>query len=35
MKEPIPHAEMKSSKGISYVYRVPSKDPMVVAGFFE
>jgi len=27
--------EKKSSKKISFVYRVPGKDLMVIAGFFE
>jgi hypothetical protein len=35
LKKPIPHKEMKSSKKISFVYRVPGKDLMVIAGFFE
>ena len=35
LKKPIPRKEMKSSKKISYVYRVPGKDLMVIAGFFE
>jgi cytochrome c len=34
-KKPIPMEEKKSSKKISYVYRVPGKDLMVIAGFFE
>ena len=35
LKKPTPMKEKKSSKKISYVYRVPGKDLMVVAGFFE
>jgi hypothetical protein len=35
LKKPIPYKEMKSSKKISFVYRVPGKDLMVIAGFFE
>jgi signal transduction histidine kinase len=35
LKKPIPREEKKSSKKISYVYRVPGKDLMVIAGFFE
>ena len=35
LKKPIPRKEMKSSKKISYVYRVPGKDLMVIAGYFE
>ena len=35
LKKPIPRKEMKSSKKISFVYRVPGKDLMVIAGFFE
>jgi len=35
LKKPIPRGEMKSSKKISFVYRVPGKDLMVIAGFFE
>jgi len=35
LKKPIPRKEMKSSKKTSYVYRVPGKDLMVIAGFFE
>jgi len=34
-KKPIPSKEKISSKKISYVYRVPGKDLMVIAGFFE
>ncbi|MFZ2225132.1 MAG: cache domain-containing protein [Candidatus Deferrimicrobium sp.] len=34
-KKPIPMEEKKSSKKISYVYRVPGKDLMVIAGYFE
>jgi len=35
LKKPTPFKEKKSSKKISYVYRVPGKDLMVIAGFFE
>jgi cytochrome c len=35
LKKPTPKKEKKSSKKISYVYRVPGKDLMVIAGFFE
>ena len=35
LKKPIPKNERKSSKKISYVYRVPGKDLMVIAGYFE
>jgi cytochrome c len=35
LKKPTPYKEKKSSKKISYVYRVPGKDLMVIAGFFE
>jgi len=35
LKKPIPKSERKSSKKISYVYRIPGKDLMVIAGFFE
>ena len=35
IKKPTPMKEKKSSKKISYVYRVPGKDLMVIAGFFE
>ena len=35
LKKPIPRKEMKSSKKISFVYRVPGKDLVVIAGFFE
>ena len=35
LKKPISRKEMKSSKKISYVYRVPGKDLMVIAGYFE
>ena len=35
LKKPTPMKEKKSSKKISYVYRVPGKDLMVIAGFFE
>ena len=34
-KKPIPMEEKISSKKISYVYRVPGKDLMVIAGYFE
>ena len=35
LKKPIPFKEKKYSKKISYVYRVPGKDLMVIAGYFE
>jgi len=35
LKNPTPFKEKKSSKKISYVYRVPGKDLMMIAGFFE
>ena len=35
LKKPIPDKEKKSSKKITFVYRVPGKDLMVIAGFFE
>ena len=35
LKKPTPFKEKKSSKKISYVYRVPDKDLMVIAGYFE
>jgi signal transduction histidine kinase len=35
LKKDIPFKEKKSSKKISFVYRVPGKDLMVIAGFFE
>jgi mRNA-degrading endonuclease HigB of HigAB toxin-antitoxin module len=35
LKKPIPREERKSSKKISYVYRVPGKDLMVIAGYFD
>jgi cytochrome c len=35
LKKPIPFKEKVSSKKLSYVYRVPGKDLMVIAGFFE
>jgi len=35
LKKPIPRKEMKSSKKISFVYRVPGKDFMVISGYFE
>ena len=35
LKKPIPFKEKKSSKKISFVYRIPGKDLMVIAGFFE
>ena len=35
LKKDIPFKEMKSSKKISFVYRVPGKDLMVIAGYFE
>jgi signal transduction histidine kinase len=35
LNKPTPMKEKKSSKKISYVYRVPGKDLMVIAGYFE
>jgi len=35
LKKPIPFKEKKQSKKLSYVYRVPGKDLMVIAGYFE
>jgi signal transduction histidine kinase len=35
LKKPIPFKEKVSSKKLSYVYRVPGKDLMVIAGYFE
>ncbi len=35
LKNPTPFKEKKSSKKISYVYRVPGKDLMLIAGYFE
>jgi len=35
LKKPIPKTERVSSKKLSYVYRVPGKDLMVIAGYFE
>jgi sugar lactone lactonase YvrE len=35
MQKPTPWKEKKSSKKINFVYRVPGKDLVVVAGFFE
>ena len=35
LKKPTPMKEKKSSEKISYVYRVPGKDLMVIAGYFE
>ena len=35
LKKPTPMKEKKSSKKISYVYRVPGKDLMMIAGYFE
>lgn len=35
LKKPTPFAEKKKSKKISYVYRVPGKDLIMIAGFFE
>ena len=35
LKKPIPSNEKKSSKKISFVYRVTGKDLMVIAGYFE
>ena len=35
LKKPTPFKDKVSSKKISFVYRVPGKDLMVIAGFFE
>jgi cytochrome c len=35
MKKPTPWKEKKSTKKINFVYRVPGKDLVVVAGYFE
>ena len=35
LKQETPFKEKKSSKKTSFVYRVPGKDLMVIAGFFE
>jgi cytochrome c len=35
LKNSTPFKEKKSSKKLSFVYRVPGKDLMVIAGFFE
>jgi cytochrome c len=35
LKKPTPFKEKKPSKKISYVYRVPGKDLILIAGFFE
>jgi len=35
MKRPTPWKEKKSSNKINFVYRVPGKDIVVVAGYFE
>jgi len=35
MKKPTPWNKKKSSKIINFVYRVPGKDLVVVAGFFR
>ncbi len=35
LKKPIPRKETKSSKKTSYAYRVPGKDLMLIAGYFE
>lgn len=35
LKKPIPVQEMVQSKKMSYVYRVPGKELMVIAGYFE
>ena len=35
LKKPTPFKEKKASKKISFVYRVPGKDLMMIAGFFE
>ena len=35
LKKPTSFQEKKKSKKISYVYRIPGKDLMLIAGFFE
>jgi len=35
LKKPTPFKEKVSSRKLSYVYRVPGQDLMVIAGFFE
>jgi signal transduction histidine kinase len=35
LKKPTPFKEKKPSKKTSYVYRVPGKDLMTIAGYFE
>jgi len=35
LKKDTPFKEKKSSKKVSFVYRVPGKDLMVIAGYFE
>jgi len=35
LKKDTPFKEKRSSKKISYVYRIPGKDLMLIAGFFE
>ena len=35
LKNSTPFKEKKSSKKLSYVYRVPGKDLVVIAGYFE
>ena len=35
LKKPTPYKEKKVSKKISFVYRVPGKDLMLIAGYFE
>ncbi len=35
LKKPTPFKEKMKSKKISFVYRVPGKDLMVIAGYFE
>lgn len=35
LKKPTPFKEKKSSKKVSYVHRVPGKDLMLIAGYFE
>ena len=35
LKKPGPRKDLKSSKKISFVYRVPGRDLMVIAGYFE
>jgi hypothetical protein len=35
LKKPTPYKDKKSSKKISFVYRVPGKDLILIAGFFD